>query len=266
MMMFFESWSGLLRVVIVGTLAYLALVLLLRVSGKRTLSKMNAFDFIVTVALGSTLATVLLSKDVALAESITAFALLIGLQYLITWLSVRSRSVENLVKAEPTLLLFQGRFLHEALRRQRVTEAEVRAALRSQSVANVEDAGAVVLETDGSLTVLELQEGHEYSSLKNVVRPQGLKEIEMEKLIVENNEVVNLPGFAGGNARIVECENVEQFTAWCGGGDSMACRYEDRVYVKTPKSLSESGEFSLDFDCLPLEQANARIERWNSEK
>ena len=68
--MFFDSWAGLLRVLVVGTLAYAALVLLLRVTGKRTLSKMNAFDLIVTVALGSTLATVLLSKDVALAEGV----------------------------------------------------------------------------------------------------------------------------------------------------------------------------------------------------
>ena len=82
--MFFDSWLGLLRVGVVGSLAYLALVLLLRVSGKRTLSKMNAFDFVVTVALGSTLATVLLSKDVALAEGVVAFTLLIGAQYLIT--------------------------------------------------------------------------------------------------------------------------------------------------------------------------------------
>ena len=68
--MFFDGWSGPLRVLAVGTCAYAALVLLLRCSGKRTLSKMNAFDLVVTVALGSTLATVLLSKGVALAEGV----------------------------------------------------------------------------------------------------------------------------------------------------------------------------------------------------
>ncbi len=77
--MFFQNWSGLLRTVVVGVLAYVALVALLRVSGKRTLSKMNAFDFVVTVALGSTLATILLSKNVALAEGVVAFAVLISL-------------------------------------------------------------------------------------------------------------------------------------------------------------------------------------------
>ena len=84
------------------------LLLLLRVSGKRTLTKMNAFDLVVTVALGSTLATVLLTKSVALAEGLTAFVLLIFLQFVLTWLSVRSRAVSRLVKSEPTLLVYQG--------------------------------------------------------------------------------------------------------------------------------------------------------------
>ena len=56
--MFFNSWYDLFRVVVVGTLAYAALMVILRTSGKRTLAKLNAFDFIVTVALGSTLGPV----------------------------------------------------------------------------------------------------------------------------------------------------------------------------------------------------------------
>ncbi|SDC32666.1 DUF421 domain-containing protein [Belnapia rosea] len=152
--MFFDNWMGLLRVVIIGTLAYTALVLLLRVTGKRTLSKMNAFDLVVTVALGSTLATVLLSKDVALAEGVVAFTLLVLLQYAITWLSVRSDRVRSLVKAEPCLLLRDGQFLREAMRRERVTEDEVQAAARAQGIASLDDAAAAVLETDGSLSVI----------------------------------------------------------------------------------------------------------------
>jgi uncharacterized membrane protein YcaP (DUF421 family) len=64
----FQSWSRLERVAIVGGAANLPLLLMLRVSGKRSLAKLNVFDLVVTVALGSTLATTLLSKTVALAE------------------------------------------------------------------------------------------------------------------------------------------------------------------------------------------------------
>ena len=109
--MFFDSWFGLLRVLVVGTLAYLALVVLLRIFGKRTLAKLNAFDLVVTVALGSTLATVLLSKSVALMEGLLAFVLLAGLQYVVAWLSVRFQGFSDLVKSEPTLLLHRGQFL-----------------------------------------------------------------------------------------------------------------------------------------------------------
>lgn len=152
--MFFDTWFGLLRVVVVGSLAYLALVLLLRTSGKRTLAKMNAFDFVVTVALGSTLATVLLSSDVALAEGVLAFGLLVGMQYVITWLSVRSSTVRQLVKSEPNLLFHNGDFLLDAMKRERVTRDEVLAAVREQGKPSLEQVGAVVLETDGTFSIL----------------------------------------------------------------------------------------------------------------
>ncbi len=152
--MLFHSWADLGRVAVVGGLAYPALVLLLRVSGKRTLTKLNAFDFVVTVALGSTLATVLLSKDVSLAEGLAALGLLIALQFFITWQSVRSPRFQRLIKAEPTLLLHRGEFLDQALRAERITREEVLAAMRASGVASVAAVAAVVLETDGSISTI----------------------------------------------------------------------------------------------------------------
>jgi uncharacterized membrane protein YcaP (DUF421 family) len=153
--MIFESWSGLGRVLLVGMLAYGALVMILRISGKRTLTKLNAFDLVVTVALGSTLATVLLSKDVALAEGVLAMGLLVFMQFAITWLSVRSPRFQTFVKSEPTLILRQGQFLDGALRAQRITRAEVMAALRLEGVADASQVAAVILETDGSIAVIK---------------------------------------------------------------------------------------------------------------
>jgi uncharacterized membrane protein YcaP (DUF421 family) len=152
--MVFDGWFGLLRVLVVGTLAYAGLLLMLRITGKRTLSKLNAFDLIVTVALGSTLATVLLSKDVALVEGLLAFALLCGLQFAVTWASVRWPSIRSLVKSDPCLVFYQGRFLPEQLRRERLTEDEVLAAIRASGHGSRADVHAVVLETDGSMSVI----------------------------------------------------------------------------------------------------------------
>lgn len=175
---FFDSWPVLGRTLIVAVIGYVVLVLFLRISGKRTLSKWNAFDFIVTIALGSTLASILTSKNVALAQGALALGLLVGFQFLITWMSVRLKWVRELIKAEPTLLLRDGRILHDALRKQRVTESEIHAAVRSKGIAALEDVRAIVLETDGTFSVIRSIDADTCSALADV---PGIGNPEMER-------------------------------------------------------------------------------------
>ena len=166
--MFFNDWKDLLHVLVVGSLVYAGLIVCLRISGKRTLSKWNAFDFIVTIALGSTLASAFLSKTVAVAEGLFAVVVLVGLQFAITWLSVRVPAVRRIVKSQPTLLLDQGVFLEPALLAQRVTHSEIRAAVRAAGCGALEDVGAVVLETDGSFSVILRSREGSRSALEDV--------------------------------------------------------------------------------------------------
>ncbi|MDB9526561.1 DUF421 domain-containing protein [Oscillatoria sp. CS-180] len=151
----FDDLSALPHTLIVGSLAYLILILLLRISGKRTLSKWNAFDFVVTVAFGSVLATTLMSKQTTLAQGSLGLGLLVIWQFFLTWLSVRSQLIRQLIKGEPTLLLFQGEFQEEALQKERVTQGEIRAAVRSKGISALETVAAVVLETDGTFSVIK---------------------------------------------------------------------------------------------------------------
>jgi len=102
--MLFEGWTKIWQTAVTGVLAYVALVAFLRISGKRTLSKMNAFDLVVTVALGSTLAAILTSPDTLLAEGVVALGVLIALQYAVAWSSLRFAWFERVVKSTPTLL------------------------------------------------------------------------------------------------------------------------------------------------------------------
>jgi uncharacterized membrane protein YcaP (DUF421 family) len=152
--MFFDSWADIGRLLVMAPLAYVTLVLFLRLSGKRTLAKMNAFDLVITVSLGSTLASVVLSTDVSLSEGALAFALLIGLQYVVAWSQQRSEKVRQIVKSDPALLAYEGEYLDDALRRERVVRAEVLAAVRSSGYAGLGDVTAVILETDGSFSVV----------------------------------------------------------------------------------------------------------------
>ncbi|MCD2518367.1 DUF421 domain-containing protein [Massilia sp. G4R7] len=162
--MWFESWHNIYRVIVVGIVAYAGLIVLLRLSGNRSLSKMNAFDLVVTVAFGSTLSSILLSRDVTLATGLAALALLVALQLALTWLSVRSSAVSRLVKTRPTVLLREGRLCHEALKRVRITSDEVEGAVRRHGHGSLRDIDLVVLETDGSLSVIPASQAGDRSA------------------------------------------------------------------------------------------------------
>ncbi|QYF95272.1 DUF421 domain-containing protein [Massilia sp. PAMC28688] len=159
-----------MRVIIVGFFAYVGLVILLRMSGNRTLSKMNSFDLIVTVAFGSTLATILLNKDVSLAVGMAALALLVVLQLIITWCSVRSSVISDMVKTAPTVLLIDGKLCHEDMKRTRVTAEEVLAAVRKHGYGSLEPIDAVILESDGSLSVVPVTQAGDRAAYAKLAR------------------------------------------------------------------------------------------------
>ena len=172
----FTSWESLGRVLVSGLVGYIALVVLLRTSGKRTLSKMNAFDFVVTIAFGSVLAAITLNKTVSLAEGLTALAFFVGVQFAVTWLSVRSERFQSIIKGSPTILFYDGDFIQDALRKTRMTEEEVLSAIRRSGAMSPGDVGAVVLETEGTLTVMQ-DLGHEDEQvhvLRTVTNPEVL--------------------------------------------------------------------------------------------
>ncbi|MEI4271231.1 YetF domain-containing protein [Klenkia sp. LSe6-5] len=166
--MWFDTWSDLLRILLVGVSAYAALVLVLRVSGKRTLAKLNAFDLVVTVALGSTLATVLLSSDVSWSEGASALVLLVALQYVVARLTVRLPWARSVVTARPTPVLVDGDFRPDAMRAQRVAESEVRQAVRASGQGALTDVAAVVLESDGTLSVVPASAAGDRTALADV--------------------------------------------------------------------------------------------------
>ena len=149
-----SDWPELLRMLVVGTLAYAALLILLRSFGKRALAKMSAYDFVTTVALGSALASAVLSKDATIEKAVVAFALLLSLQRIAAWLSIRWDWMRVLINNEPTLLVRDGALLPEAMNRERVSRTDIEAAVRSCGQRDLGQISAVILETDGSMSVI----------------------------------------------------------------------------------------------------------------
>lgn len=168
--MWFDTWSDVVRVLAVGAATYVFLVVLLRVSGKRTLAKLNAFDWVVTVALGSTVASILLSSDVSWIEGVTALSLLAALQFVVAWSTTHLPGGRSIVTARPTLLLQDGVLLEHALRQQRVSMGELRQAVRASGSGDLSSVAAAVLETDGSISVISQQQAGNRSALEDVPR------------------------------------------------------------------------------------------------
>jgi uncharacterized membrane protein YcaP (DUF421 family) len=168
--MWFDAWSDMWRVFIIAAAIYAFLVLILRTVGKRSLAKLNIFDFVVTVALGSALATIILSKDVSFAEGALAFAMLCGLQWLVAWFSLKVRWFKKLTRSDPRLLFSDGKFLDRAMRDERILRQEVYAEIRSKSFGDLEDIAAVVLETDGTFSVIPHSQAKTRSAMKTVTK------------------------------------------------------------------------------------------------
>ncbi|MEO1297544.1 MAG: YetF domain-containing protein [Cyanobacteria bacterium J06636_16] len=97
-----------------------------------------------------------------LAENITAFVTLLGLQYMVSWLTVRFSSFEDVITATPSLLYFRGQFLHKAMREQRVTKSQLLAVVRSNKINSLQAVDAIIMESAGTLAVIKKETDGEF--------------------------------------------------------------------------------------------------------
>ena len=163
----FKDWESVWHVAVCAMLAYIVLFLFIRISGKRTLAKLTAFDFVVTVTLGSTLSSMILGK-VTLAEGAVALAIIIAMQYLLAWTARESKTLEKVINSSPTMVFYRGNFLEEAMKKEVITHEEVYAEIRKYRMLDVDQVEAVVMELNGELTVIKKSEGTNHTSLDDI--------------------------------------------------------------------------------------------------
>ena len=150
----FGGWDGLGEVVLTAPVIYLLVVAFVRVSGKRTTGQMNNFDWIVTVAMGSIVASSIVINTVEVVEGAGAVLMLIGLQWLLTKLTQKRSAIDTLVKAEPRILISRGRLHEDALAAERLSRDEVATALRQKGVLRLEEVEWLMLENTGRFSLI----------------------------------------------------------------------------------------------------------------
>lgn len=170
---FYDGWEGIVRAAIAALCAYAALILILRISGKRSLSKLNIFDFVVTVALGSTLASTILSKDVALAEGTMALAALVGLQFIVAQLSIMAEPWKKIIRSDPKIVVKDGEFVEDCMKQERVTRGSVESEIRKSGYGDVSKVAYVILESDGTFSVIGSDKLGDGTALRTVPNVEG---------------------------------------------------------------------------------------------
>ncbi len=151
---FFGITTGKALAVLLATIIiFIAIIVLTRLSGKRTFSKMSSFDFASTIAIGSIIASGILLKEVTPLVAIVALVAIFLLQTLIAYLR-RFVIVHKIIDNQPLLLMDGEDILYENLKKARVTEDDLRSKLRASNVLHLSQVRAVVLESTGDLSVL----------------------------------------------------------------------------------------------------------------
>lgn len=151
---FATSWEAA-GLVVLSTIAIFAAVLVAtRITGLRSFSKMSSFDFAMTVAVGSVMASTGLTSSTPVAHGVLALVGLYGFQWTVAQLRGRFDAVGRTVDNTPTVLMVGTRMLDEHLRAVRVTQSDVRAKLREANVVRYDQVLAVVFETTGDISVL----------------------------------------------------------------------------------------------------------------
>ena len=154
------DWSEAAAVAAVAAAVYLTVFALVRVAGRRTVSQMSAFDFLVTVAIGSLIATTILTPDVTYARGIVGIGTLLVCQQAVALIRQRFPASRRVLDF-PAETIYEGTDmkLRTSPLTAQVSEAEIRSKLRQQGIRSLEGVRLVVLESDGKLSVLETTPG-----------------------------------------------------------------------------------------------------------
>ncbi|MHA6278624.1 DUF421 domain-containing protein [Salinimicrobium sp. CAU 1759] len=166
------SWESVIVLSVNAIGIYLAIIIFTRLTGKRSFSKMSSFDFAMTVAIGSIIASTILSGSVGLVTGVIGLALIYGLQIAVATLR-KYKAVTKIVDNSPLMLMDGEIILKENLIKARVTEGDLRSKLREANVLNLSQVRAVVFETTGDISVLHSNDEQEVLEdwlLKDVLR------------------------------------------------------------------------------------------------
>ena len=146
--------TPLLEIVVRVAVLYTALVVLVRLGGKREIGQLGPLDLLAMLILSETVSPALTAEDASIPAALTAAATLLALTAAMGRLAYHSRRVERWMEGRPIELVRDGRLSEEAARSQRVTRQELDTALRKHGVDTLAEVRRAVVEPNGEITIV----------------------------------------------------------------------------------------------------------------
>lgn len=142
------------ELVVRGVVVYVFLLVLLRITGKRQVGQLSPFDLVLLLVLSNAVQNSMNAGDNSLVGGLILAATLIFLNYLLGYLTYRSRRFEEMIEGRPEILIHDGKLYEKVMARARLTHHELHMALRQAGVEEVKDVRSAILENNGSVSVI----------------------------------------------------------------------------------------------------------------
>jgi uncharacterized membrane protein YcaP (DUF421 family) len=171
--MLFDGWASIGRIAFLAVASYLLLIVALRLAGAQALGKMSAYNLVITIALGSIVATIPLGTGVTLADGVALIVIYLGLQRLLRRALKMKPRWQRIAKNKPRIVVWNGVQLESEMQAVDVTASEVLAAIRKAGRGSLGDVQAVVLENDGEWSVIGRASAGDLSAMSDIPLPGG---------------------------------------------------------------------------------------------
>ena len=202
-----------------AVLLYVFILFILRMTGKRQIADLQPFDLIITMAIADLASTAIADTDIPLLYSVVPILALYLVQQAVAFLSLRSRRFRTFVCGSPLLLVREGVLQEGIMRQANYTVSDLSDHLRAQQVFDLKSVQYAILETNGSLSVLEKQKADQpqpklsymlildgefcRTALKHLrIRPKALKELLRRFGVTDMGDVFYLQYLGDGSLRL----------------------------------------------------------------
>ncbi|MHB1456122.1 MAG: DUF421 domain-containing protein [Armatimonadota bacterium] len=147
-------WHFIVR----GTLVYGAVLLLLRLGGKREVGQMGTGEFVAILLISNAVQNSMNGGDNSITGGLILAVVIIAWSTLIAYITYRSKKAADIIVGSPTLLIHNGKILDQNLRKELLSHDELKAILRRQGIHDISDIHAAILESDGDVSVTHMSE------------------------------------------------------------------------------------------------------------